>query len=130
MIPEELIPIVSIFGIFIVPTISIAVILFYQNRNKSRERLAMIEKGIDLTEVYRIEAESKKKKEKGDSLQTGLIAIGAGVGLLFGKLLSNYDVIDSTGIAIGASVTLFVGVAYIVHYVINSKKKKNDAQEL
>ncbi|WP_109830996.1 DUF6249 domain-containing protein [Reichenbachiella versicolor] len=126
---EHLIPFVGIFAIFILPAIVLGIIFFNYHKNKSRERMAMIEKGMDLTEIYRLEAESKNRKvDRTDGLQKGMIAAGVGLGLFVGNLFKNIHGFNS-GVTMGASIAFFVGMAFILHYIIVGRKKQKEEQD-
>ncbi len=123
---EQLIPIISVTGIFILPAIAIPIVWFYHDRRKSQERMAMIERGIDISELYKLEKPRfRRKRSKFDSLRKGMICVGVGVGIYVGFLLNKYTGFKYQ-ISIATSVTFFVGVAFLIYFFLVDK---NQTQE-
>jgi len=104
---EVLIPMTmfgAIFGVLYV---------FLTTRNK--ERLAMIEKGIDAKLL------TAKKSRMG--LKIGLLAIGVSVGILFGQLLTlNTDLPEEA--AMPSMIFLFAGLGLVADHFISKKEDK------
>ncbi|ARV14941.1 DUF6249 domain-containing protein [Polaribacter sp. SA4-12] len=112
----------SIFGVFY---------LYFSTRNK--ERLALIEKGVDAT-IFMKGQQNKKAAPfwKVLILNLGLLAMGVGVGILLGTLLSYHfgyegswqnrpqNAIDS-GVFYAASIFLCAGGALLIGF--NQTKK-------
>jgi hypothetical protein len=125
---SQIIPIIAIISIFVIPSIVIGIIIFTYHRSKSQERLAMIEKGLDISEIYKLEAENKNKKPMfggQNTLRQGFIILAVGLGLMFGHLLAKNGIMEK-GIAIGSMIPLFVGIAYISYYFFFEKNKSQD----
>ena len=107
---------IVVFGIFY---------LHYTTRHK--ERLALIEKGQDISIFY----SEKSNKRAGQPSHIGkfvilnlaLISIGVGVGILLGNIL-----VSALGmheeVAITASVFLTAGIGLLVGFFITKKEEK------
>lgn len=99
---------------------------FFTYRNK--ERLALIESGIDV-EYFR----SKTQRQNIILLSFGLIFIGFAIGVLSGfffekYLLENYNPKDYRNYpqAYISMVTFFMGLAMLISYFINRRMKKEN----
>lgn len=113
-----------IFGIFY---------LFYSTRNK--ERLALIEKGVDASIFMKGSGRNAAPFWKVLILNLGLLAMGIGVGILLGTLLSyNFgyngswenrpeNAIDS-GVFYAASIFLSAGGALLIGFKQTKKLDK------
>jgi len=98
----------SIFGIFYV---------FISTRNK--ERMALIEKGADASLFA-----TKKKNFRNFTLKIGMLAVGIGIGILMGSLLSSYTILNEE-VAYPSMIFLFGGL----FLVGNAIMEKNDKSE-
>ncbi|WP_372776848.1 DUF6249 domain-containing protein [Mangrovibacterium sp.] len=87
--------------------------IFFMTRNK--ERMAMIEKGVDP-----IQFKGKLPNTMFLTLKTGLLFIGVALGVLFGYLLTNTGMEE--GSAYVSMIFLFGGIGLVVGYIIQSKK--------
>ncbi|WP_410221735.1 DUF6249 domain-containing protein [Pedobacter sp.] len=112
--PGELIPI-TLF-------LSIAIVAFAFRYFINREKMAMIERGID-------PGIAKSIPKPFLSLKTGLLLVGLGLGLLvamicvrvsFGSSLSGQEPLQVTAIYFGC-VLVFGGLGLIVSYVVEKK---------
>ncbi len=114
----------SIFGVFY---------LYFSTRNK--ERLALIEKGVDASIFMKGSTGNAAPFWKVLILNLGLLAMGVGVGILLGTLLSyhfGYDgswenrpqnAIDS-GVFYAASIFLCAGGALLIGFKQTKKLDK------
>lgn len=93
---EILIPLIVFSSIFAV------IYVFLNTRNK--ERMALIDKGADATLFA-----SKKKNFRNLTLKIGMLAVGIGVGILMGSILSNYTMLEEE-VAFPSMIFLFGGV--------------------
>ena len=102
----------SIFGI---------VYIVVSARNK--ERLALIDKGLDANMLH-IKTNTHGRY---DALKIGLFLIGLAVGLLLGNVLESYTRIQEE-VAYFSMVMLFGGLSLIVYYLIMKiiKPEKED----
>jgi hypothetical protein len=100
----------------IVPLV-IVVLIYLINRTKHKEKMALIEKGIDLS-VLR-----KPQSPFNNSLLWGLASLGGGLGLLIGFfLLQNHICTDDA--IMGILALIFGGIALIIFYFINKTREK------
>lgn len=116
----ELIPVMGmITGIIINLGLFTAIILaiYYNVRARNRERMALIEKGADLSEIYK-----KKEKSGNGFFKFGVVVIGIAVGLLFGVLLSKVDLFPPV-VAYFAMILLFGGAGVLLGNQLAMKNK-------
>lgn len=118
------------YAYFVIITIALSIFgiayTFLTYRNK--ERMALIESGIDI-EYFRI----KIHRQNIMLLSFGLIFIGFGIGILSGfffekYLLENHNPKDYLNYpqAYISMVTLFMGLAMLISYFVNRNLKKKD----
>src|SRR5690606_28654017 len=101
---------------FFVSAFGIIYIIF---STRHRERMAMIERGIDLSER---KADPNPKK----ALKEGMQWVGAALGLGLGYVIDiNTRGVDEIWIYLG-SVAFTVGMANIIYHLIFSKKELKD----
>ena len=90
--------------------------IYYSVKARNKERMALIEKGMDISEIY-------KKKEGGYGFfKFGMVLMGLGVGLFLGVLLSKIAFIPA--VAAYFSMILLGGGAGIIYANILVQKKK------
>ena len=110
---EVLIPLIvfsSIFGIFYV---------YLNTRNK--ERLSLIEKGADASLFA-----TKKNNKYNLTLKIGMLAVGIGIGILIGSLLSSYTTLDEE-VAFPSMIFLFGGMFLVANAIIDRQdRNEND----
>ncbi|MBN2638658.1 MAG: hypothetical protein JXR65_06180 [Bacteroidales bacterium] len=100
---------IVVFGIFY---------LHYSTRNK--ERLALIEKGQDVSLFYGDKTQKTSPVWKIIILNLGLISIGVGLGIFVGALFTQMmGMMDKT--AYPAFVFLFSGIGLLVGFFITKK---------
>lgn len=99
-----------VFGIVYVTVVS-----------RHKEKMNMMEKGILPAEMEK----GKKESQIVESRKGGLVVLGVGIGLIIGAYIQSLDTFLQDGIAIGASICVFVGIALIVNYVLQQKDLQN-----
>ena len=97
--------------------IAASIYLFLLTRHK--ERMALIEKGSDLSQFY------AKKKNASAPLKYALLFIGFALGLLIGFILDMYTKIPSE-VAYFSMIFLFGGISLLTYYLIKSKLHKDN----
>lgn len=118
------------FAHFVIITIALSIFgiayTFFTYRNK--ERLALIESGIDI-EYFR----SKTQRQNIFLISFGLIFMGFAIGIICGfffekYLLENYNPKDYRNYpqAYLSMVTFFVGTAMLISYFVNRKMKNRN----
>jgi hypothetical protein len=108
MASEILIPLFvfsSIFGIFYV---------YISTRNK--ERMALIEKGADASLFA-----TKTKNFRNLTLKIGMLAVGIGVGILMGSILSSYTVLEEE-VAFPSMIFLCGGLFLVGNAILEKKE--------
>ena len=106
--------------IFLFGGAAAVLIVYYNNRHK--ERMAMIEKGVNPAEFKGQSPREWFRTNPLSNLKWGLLSIFVGLGAIFAMYLHrNYDVPD--GIYISCML-VSGGVALIIFYFIASKKLK------
>lgn len=109
MHPEEvLIPLIvfsSIFGVIYV---------FLNTRNK--ERMALIEKGADVSLFA-----GKKRSFRNITMKIGMLAVGIGTGILMGSIISSYTQLDEE-IAFPSMIFLFGGLFLIGNAILEKRE--------
>lgn len=96
-------------------------IVFTFLRTRSKERLALIEKGIDASLFYG----DKKDKLTYWTLRFGALMLGFGVGLFVGLLIS--DIYDD-GTYIAPSIFIFSGLFWIAEFIVERKIIQKDSK--
>lgn len=113
---EEMIGILVPLGAF-----AMAFGIVYINRvAANREKMAMIEKGMNPNEGKEADASGNK------SLKNGLLFIGAAFGLFVGFLLHKYLGMNNV-LALISMAFLFGGVGLVIFYLIDKKNNANKA---
>ena len=96
---------------------------------KSKERMEMISRGMDVSAFKDLDiAETmRKNRRKSSPLRSGLICLGAGFGLLisYGLCHTIFTGDDNPVIYFGV-ITLFVGVALVVSHMLEKKSPLDD----
>jgi hypothetical protein len=108
MAAEILIPLFvfsSLFGIFYV---------YISTRNK--ERMALIEKGADASLFA-----TKNKNFRNMTLKIGMLAVGIGIGILLGSLLSSYTVLEEE-VAFPSMIFLCGGLFLVGNALLEKKE--------
>lgn len=82
-----------------------------------RERMSMLEKGIDPS----VFANAKRLDTR--ALKAGMVCVGIALGLLMGNVLYNYDILDRV-VAYFSMVFLFGGFSLIANFMIEQKLKR------
>jgi len=113
----EAIPIFGmITGIIITLGFFTAIVLtvhyFVKARNK--EKMALIEKGVDISELY------SSKERRNETLKYGMLFIGIAVGLFVGHLLGDYTRMNHV-VSYFSMILLFGGGSLIIFHWYNSR---------
>jgi hypothetical protein len=81
-----------------------------------RERMSMIEKGVDPSLF------TSKSNSKSLTLKLGMLCVGIAIGILAGDLLSKNDWLDES-VAYLSMIFLSGGTSLILHFIIDRKIK-------
>ncbi|MDD3568937.1 MAG: hypothetical protein PHT92_11115 [Bacteroidales bacterium] len=109
---ELLIPIVAIVFSH---SLAFGIIYIYL-RNRNRERMQMLEKGIDPSIFL-----SKSKSSHSIALKYGLFLVGIALGTISGALLYQNKAMEA-GPAYFSMILLFGGMGLMAYYLIERKK--------
>lgn len=107
------------FMALLIPIIAIlvsGVALIYALWVRNREHMAMIEKGMDVSAIYR-----RRVGSPGGIAKWGFLLIGVAVGLLVGALLIHYTQLSETAVMFSA-VLLFGGLGLLIYYYTIGRK--------
>jgi hypothetical protein len=107
-----IVPIVSVIAVF--GTIFGIAYLHYTSRN--RERLALIDKGVDASIFYSADRHL-------DSLKIGMLLVGIGIGILLGYFVSTNFRFEE-GIAYPSMIAMMGGLSLILFYALQKKNKE------
>jgi hypothetical protein len=97
---------------------TIAGIVFIVVSSKNKERLALIEKGLDVS-IFKQEGETHWRY---GALKLGLLAIGVGIGLVIANILDVQGIMDDE-VAYFAMIFVFGGFGLISYYLLMKKIK-------
>lgn len=104
------------------PAVAFVIIFVARRRALNQERMALIEKGGDLTQLEH----KASKPSPGSLLKFGYITSGLGLGVFFGYIISTYSSLDTVVMMIAMPV-LFAGLAAILAHN-KLKNKETSAQ--
>ncbi|MDT3741050.1 MAG: DUF6249 domain-containing protein [Candidatus Kapabacteria bacterium] len=92
--------------------------IFIYVNSGHRERMALIERGVDTNKFY-------KRSVKNHLFKFGFLLIGSGLGLLLGMIFAPWLVYGDFQIGVIISSTLFFGGAFIIiGYFVEIKLEK------
>lgn len=94
-------------------------LVFYYLYTRNKQRIAMIEKGVDPSLFY-----SKPKVNKFGYLKWALLMIGIGFGFLMGGILTTYT--DAEEPIFFAMILLFGGLGLLAYFFIVKNDKDGD----
>lgn len=127
----DFVPIIAIICTVGLPVIAGWILGLQWIRSRHAERIGLINQGI-------IPPDSPKKKSNPNqlvSLRNGIVLIALGIGIMVGFLCSEYLVIGRGNEfwMTGASVVFFLGVGYLVYFLIVQRmpdiRLKEDAEQ-
>jgi predicted MFS family arabinose efflux permease len=103
----------------IVVVVSIALISIYYRRYVHNERMALIDRGINIYE------HRPKKAKSYESFRAGVFFIGLGLGFFTGYLLERNSDLDA--LAYFVMLFIFGGLSLVVSHFAEQKMRKKDA---
>lgn len=110
-------------GVFIMGIIGITLMFYVFFTGRHRERMSMIDKGVDANIFY-----SKKRHSISPTLKFGMLLVGVAVGILLGEVLSNNTNINR-GTAYMSMIFLFGGISLIINFLIERKIDSGSEKE-
>ena len=104
-------------------------IVYLQTNTRHRERMDMLDKGIDPKLIFGNTPNTKSTKNRLlfyllFFLKIGMILIGVGVGFLVASYL-HFVLGMKQEISIAASVTLSIGLSLVVFYLLGRRVERN-----
>ncbi len=91
-------------------------IIYVYLMTRYRERMSMLDKGID-------PAQFAAKNSKSHSLKIGMLLVAIAFGILVGNFLYKNDWLDKS-VAYFSMILLFGGISLIIHFLIEKKSNK------
>ena len=116
---EDFIPIVAILCAVGLPIATGLVLGYNAIRNEHRERMGLIEQGI----IPPNKTKQKSNPNRLVSLRNGIVLIALGIGIIVGFFCSEYLAIGQGNQfwVTGASVVFFLGVGYLIYFLVTQK---------
>ena len=114
----QFIPIMGmITGIITTIAFFVAVVMTvkYISAARNREKMALIEKGVDISEIY------QKKDHRNVTLKSGMFLVGVAIGLFFGYFLTVITSINAV-VSYFSMILLFGGLSLILFHWYNNKQ--------
>lgn len=123
----ELIPVLGIVCTIGLPIVAGWVLGLQWIKSRNAERMGLINQGI-------IPPDTPRKKSDPNrlvSLRNGIVLIALGIGIMVGFLCSEYLVIGRGNEfwMTGASVVFFLGIGYLVYFLVVQKIPSNRLKE-
>lgn len=119
---ETITALVAIIGIFILPVVTVGYIVYYLLKTRNSQRMELLKQGIMPS------SQMKAAPNKLTALRNGCIFIGLAAGIIAGLIVDyqiDYSDMGSFLIMIASSI-LFIGIGYIVYYLIVKNKNTDD----
>lgn len=107
---EEILIPLALFG-------SIFGIVYVYITARNRERMSMIDKGVDPS-IF-----TTKKKYANMTLKFGMLLVGIALGILVGSLIDEYTTLPEE-VGYFSMIFLFGGLALIINSILEDKKAK------
>ncbi len=115
----------ALVGVFIpiVAVIGGITMIIFMRYYENVERMAMIEKGMNPSLD-----KPRRRANPSTTLRFALLAIGAGLGILFGNLLENSLQMDDE-VAFFSMILIFGGLGLLASYVLELRLFKQDEKQ-
>jgi hypothetical protein len=88
---------------------------------RKKERLALIEKGIDAS-IFKV------KRRVSADLKWGMLFVGIGLGILLGKILAAYSVLGEEA-SMFSMICLLGGFSLMIYHFVERNLEKKNAQD-
>lgn len=114
----EIIPIFGmVTGVFITLGFFAAIVLSirYFTAARNKEKMALIEKGVDISDLY------SSKERTNNTLKYGILLVGIAVGLFVGELIYSITKLNDF-VAYATPILLFGGASLILFHWYNNKQ--------
>lgn len=119
---DSLIPIIAILSAVALPIVLGVYLCIKVLAARHKERMELIKQGIMPAE------QSKPTPNKYRSLRNGILCIGIALGLIISLIICQaMELSEDAGFLVVASgILLFLGIAYVVFYMLVNKDKEID----
>jgi hypothetical protein len=107
----------------IISVISLALMIIFLRSYENRERMAMIERGLNPGDFRRQWRFSNLDPHR--SVRIACTAIGIGVGLFLGNIMRSFDFLDKGGIVWG-TICICGGLGLLIGHFIQQGLTKNE----
>ena len=122
---EGLVAVISVISIFALPLITALVLIFKKINSTHKERLGLIEQGIIPPQI----SKRKRNPNRYIALRNGVVLVAIGIGITVGIIgIETLEIaVSNPFMFTTASTILFLGVGYLVFFLItrNVKDYKN-----
>jgi|LSQX01.1.fsa_nt_gb hypothetical protein len=121
-----LIPIIAILSAVALPVIVGSILMFNKINSTHKERMGMIQQGIIPPNEPKRKPKQQSTPNRYVSLRNGIILVTLGIGFIVGFLGIQYLVIgeENPFFFLAASIVLFLGIGYLVFFLITRKVKE------
>ena len=102
-------------SVFIMAIIGLTLMFYVFFTGRHRERMSMIDKGVDANIFY-----SKQRASISPTLKLGMLFVGISFGILMGEILNN-SISMNRGTAYVSMIFLFGGLSLIINFLIERK---------
>ena len=108
-------PLFHFSGLFLFIGVPILLLIAYYIKTKNRERMQLIEKGINPDEGLNV-----SQYREHSSLRNGILLLFFGLGLLMGQLLTVFDAFDKP---LSHLIMLLIlgGIGFLINFLIIQK---------
>lgn len=89
-------------------------------RNKNKERMAIIDKGVDPA-IFKEEFKSSKNL----TMKIGIFLVGIALGIITGSIIADYSGAVPEEVAYFASIFLFGGASLLLSVYVDKKSSKS-----
>ena len=118
---DDLVAIIAVVSIFALPLITAMVLIFKKVDSVHKERMGMINQGIIPPRI----SNRKENPNRYISLRNGIVLIAIGIGFVVGIIGKKTLIIgdENPFLFITASTILFLGIGYLVFFLITRNTK-------
>lgn len=109
--------------VFISAVAGITLMFYVFFIGRHRERMSMIDKGVDANIFY-----TKRRNSISPTLKFGMLLVGVAIGILIGELLNN-RVSMNRGTAYVSMILLFGGLSLVINFLIERNIDKGSEKE-
>ena len=129
---ELFIPVIAIISGVALPIAGTFIVAFKKTNSDHKERMGMIQQGIIPPVAPKRKPKQQTTPNRYVSLRNGIVLISLGIGFIAGFLGIKYLVIgeDNPFFFLAASTVLFLGIGFLVFYLITRNVKEYNSFDL